>query len=378
MRLLRRTLGSETGQSTIILALSLVALCAVAALVIDIGLLGVNKSNLQTAADAAALAAAHDLPSASTAESTAIHYAQLNGVEAGNVTVTTPYNGDPTKVEVVCSEMVQYSFAQVLGFTSKEVTARAVAQKTGMSGGAFEFALFSGSQSDTLSLSGSSQYIGGSAHSNYKFTMNGSSQTVTGNVEAVSHVTFNGSKLEVGGTCQGSPITIHGSKISVGHTLPTPAAVIEMPDFTEEIKAQAEAAGTKYSSSQTFNGGFLNLDSPIYVEGDVVINGSHFSGTGFILATGDITFNGSSLKNASSDSFCFYSRDGNIRVNGSNCELDGILYAPNGSITMNGSNQTIHGRVIGDEVIFHGSNTQIIAGSNDLNCLPGSSVRLVE
>ncbi|NLI53449.1 MAG: hypothetical protein GX417_03905 [Clostridiales bacterium] len=378
MRSLWKKMKGELGQSTILLALSIVVLCGVVAMVVDVGMVGVNREQLQTAADAAALAGAYDLPSASAAQTTAIHYAELNGVESGHTSVTTPYNGDSKKIEVVCTETVEYTFARILGYTSKVVSARAVAEKTGMNGGAFGFAVFSGNDSDTLTFNGSGIYIDGSAHANYRIKINGSGQTITGNAEAVSTVTANGSSITVGGTFQGSSVTTHGSGISIGNTVASPAAFLEMPNFSAAIEAQAAAAGTKYTGTQTFNGSNLNLDTPIYVDGNVVINGSHFNGTGFILATGDITFNGSNLKNSSSASICFYSETGDITINGSGSELDGVLYAPNGTITMNGSGQTVNGRVIADKVNFNGSGLQIISGSNDLGFLPSSSVRLIE
>jgi len=370
-------LKDESGQVMVLFALSFAVFCCIAALVIDLGLVYVKKSNLQTAVDAAALAGAEALPSISTAKNAAVHYAELNGVDVSNTTVTSPYNGDSTKIEVVCTQTVEYTFARVLGYTTTEVSARAVAEKTGMSGGPFDYTIFSGSSSETLTINGSSQYIGGSVHSNYKFSINGSSQTITRNAEAASTFKANGSSITIGGTCQGSSITINGSKISIGSQVFGAAAIIDMLDFSATIQAEAEAAGATYTGNKTYNGSNIHVDSPIYVDGDLTVNGSSFIGTGIILASGNISFNGSNLKSSGS-SVCFYSERGNITINGSNIELDGIVYAPNGSIIMNGSNQTINGRVIGNKISFNGSNINITSGEDDLDCLPQDSVKLVE
>jgi hypothetical protein len=106
-------------------------------------------------------------------------------------------------------------------------------------------------------------------------------------------------------------------------------------------------------------------------------NGSSFNGKGVILATGNITFNGSNLKCSSSDAVCFYSKNGNITINGSNAILEGMLYVPSGAITFNGSNQSVNGRVIGKTLAFNGSGVRIVAQSGDLESLPGSYVKLV-
>ena len=128
MRSIRSWFKHECGQSLLIVVLSIVMLCGVAALVVDISQVSVTQGQLQNAADAAALAAAKSLPDATGAKDAAKQYAGLNGVDTANTTATTPYNGNASKIEVVCKKTVQYTFARVLGLSSTVVSARAVAQ----------------------------------------------------------------------------------------------------------------------------------------------------------------------------------------------------------------------------------------------------------
>ncbi|MHB8125109.1 MAG: beta strand repeat-containing protein, partial [Desulfitobacteriaceae bacterium] len=216
---------------------------------------------------------------------------------------------------------------------------------------AFNYALFSGSSTSGLLLNGANQTINGSSHSNKDFLANGSKLTVTGTCEAVTTVRTNGSQIHIGTIVQNAPY-------------------VEMPDFSDQIKTQADAAGQTYNGNKTYNGSNINVQSPIYVNGNLTINGSHFSGKGTIVATGNITFNGSNLNNTGDDSVCFYSKNGNILINGANAILNGMVYAPNGTITMNGANQTIYGRVVGNQVTMNGSGLNIISGDNDLESLP--------
>lgn len=369
---------NESGQSTILIVLSIVVLCGFAALVVDFGTAAVDKGQLQTAADAAAMAGAFELPSASSARSKAVQYAGINGVESAGVTVTTPYNGDSKKIEVVCSQTVNYTFARILGFQSQVVTARAVAEKTGLSGGAFGYAIFSGSNSSLLGLHTSSLNVTGSIHSNNAVQMNGSSQTVNGNVEAVNSYTAAGSSITITGTAQGSSVTTHGSSINIGNKLAVAAPVVSMPDFSDTVIAEATSAGTKYTGNTLFNGSNINVDGSVYVVGDITVAGSTFKGTGTMMATGNIQFNGSCIENSASTSVCVYSENGNIQINGSNIQIDGVLYAPNGYIQVNGANIVINGRVIANQVQLNGSSIQVISGSGDLDCLPGSEIHLVE
>lgn len=377
MRPWKKRLLGESGQSTIIIAVAVVVLCGFAAFVTDVGIISVDKGQLQTAADAAALAGGYDLPSVSAATQTAKQYAGLNGVDATDVTVNTPYNGDANKIEVICSRTIEYKFARIFGLTSTTATSRAVAEKTGMSGGAFGYALFSGSQNTALGLNSSNLYIAGSAHTNSSFYINGSNQTFTGSTEAVSDFTVNASSATVGGICQGSTITLRGGNINIPNLVYSAAAVIDMPDFADSARAEAQASGNIYSGYTNFYGSQITVDSSIYVDGDVNISGSSFTGQGIILATGNIMLSGSNLENTGS-AVCFYSENGYIMLNGSNIELDGIIYAPHGSVYINGANVIIHGRIVAEKVYLNGSNIDIISGSHDLDCLPGSSVKLVE
>jgi hypothetical protein len=73
-----RTVRGERGQVLLIVILALVALLGVAAFAIDVGYAYYAKRQLQSAADAAALAGAQDLPDAAAATATAQSYAAAN------------------------------------------------------------------------------------------------------------------------------------------------------------------------------------------------------------------------------------------------------------------------------------------------------------
>ena len=134
MYFLRRS-RREEGQAMLLAAVSMVVILGFAAFAVDIGYIAVQKTDLQNAADAAALAGVVDLPGTANAVSTAVAYAKSNGmdIDANNVAkntdkvVITPLSGN--RLQVVCTRQVDYFFAGVLGFESTTVTARAVAEK---------------------------------------------------------------------------------------------------------------------------------------------------------------------------------------------------------------------------------------------------------
>ena len=129
MKLVEKIKRNEDGQVLVLVALLMVVLISFAALIVDVGAMYLTKSNMQNAADAAAIAGAQALPDVSNAIITAKYYAELNGAEQDNTTATTPYNGVSTMIEVVITKNVRYAFAGVLGFIDGDVSARAVAKK---------------------------------------------------------------------------------------------------------------------------------------------------------------------------------------------------------------------------------------------------------
>ena len=138
MKIVKKILKEEDGQALVLVALMMVVLIGFAAIAVDIGMVTWQKSNLQNAADAAALAGAMDLPNKTSAEDSALDLAGKNGIKAtkigikkegDTIQITTPYKGNSEVIEVICTRNVQYSFARILGLTDTDVTARAVAKK---------------------------------------------------------------------------------------------------------------------------------------------------------------------------------------------------------------------------------------------------------
>lgn len=138
-----RWVRDESGQVLVLFALLITVIFGFAALAIDVGGMVVEKSKVQNAADAAALAAAQDLPETETGvvNQTATTYAEENGAVVSDI--DTVYEGDPNKVEVVCTKEYSYTFARVFpGFDNVSLSASAVAQKKGFTGETVPFINF--------------------------------------------------------------------------------------------------------------------------------------------------------------------------------------------------------------------------------------------
>jgi Putative Flp pilus-assembly TadE/G-like len=142
--LLRRSLlarGRDRGQVMVLYALLLPVLLGFGALVVDVGHAFVLKRHLQKSADAAALAAAFELPDQANATTIANQYSGSAGghnLNPGLPNVTTEVSFPaPTglRVKVVQRATAQTFFAGVLGISPFNVKASAVASRLSTTGG---------------------------------------------------------------------------------------------------------------------------------------------------------------------------------------------------------------------------------------------------
>ena len=120
-------LKGQGGQSMVMFAIALVALLGTCALCLDVGVMAVNKSDMQMAADAAALAGVQALPEdPDTAVSLALAYAAKNGEPDDAHTVTV--SDDARAITVETSRTSATSFARVFDVFSTRARAKATAR----------------------------------------------------------------------------------------------------------------------------------------------------------------------------------------------------------------------------------------------------------
>jgi hypothetical protein len=121
--------GNERGQSLVIIAIAFLALVAMVALIIDGGSLYLNRRNAQTAADAAALAGAHELCVNKGSDSAIQDVVDQYAITENGATAVENVDIDRTNKAVVVQTMLETSsfFAGVLGYENNTVRAEASA-----------------------------------------------------------------------------------------------------------------------------------------------------------------------------------------------------------------------------------------------------------
>ncbi len=125
----------ERGQVLVLVAAGMAAFCGLVGMSVDIGQMIYTKSDLQKAADAAALAGAQDLPSSSTATNVANSYVALNASNtAATIQISQTYNPNDT-IRVTATRKVNFTFLRVIGLTGKDVAASATVRVGTYNGG---------------------------------------------------------------------------------------------------------------------------------------------------------------------------------------------------------------------------------------------------
>jgi len=379
MKLIKHFGKKEEGSVLVVGIFSITTMLAFLGLALDVGNLVYTKTLMQNAVDAAACAGSLALPSTDTATTTATTFLHNNGFTSVTPTVTftqdTTHNpSDLPEINVSMSQNVSTLVMGVLGITSVPLSAKAEAVQISSSGsgGPFGYTLFSGDPTWTLTINGGNT-VGGSVHSNGSLILNGS-VSVSGNAEGGKGVIANG-QVAVGGAISAdtlSDITTNGN-VTYGSETAGASSSISMPDFSSLVSGiPGIQTITPSGGTQIYNN--TAPSSSIFVNGNVILNGSISGIAGAIVATGNITVNGCVTLN-SGNQVCLYSENGNIIINGcttfSSSADNSIVYAPNGSITFNGSNNPYNGKLIAKRLTINGAAT--FNGNYAFTAIPGAS-----
>ena len=414
MRLFR----DERGQTTIITAVCLTALCGMAGLSVDVGALFKARRQLQTAADAAALGAAGEL-AYGDAPTYAKTVAALNGVTDGSngytVTVNAspnttgplngPFAGNSLYAEVIVSQSAPTYFMKLFHITSMTVSARAVAGNGPSTGCIY-----------TLDPSGIDIGLTGSgslAMPDCGVIVNSASSNAV-DLTGVSSLTAQSIGI-VGSYVAGNNTTINPAPVTGIPPVGNPLASVSAPSFNPSscLPSQTITSTTTIGPSVSggvicYNGlsisgsGTITMNPGVYIiNGGMSSTGSaQISGTDITIylaaPNGSLSLAGSGALNISApncdtnpadcsnpyDGILFYedpADTNSMKVAGNNnSQVKGIFYAPNASLVLTGTSGTnFYTDLVVHALSISGNGTlQNYAGVNKNE--PIQSARLVE
>lgn len=385
----------ESGQTSILVGVSLLCLCGFAGLAVDVGTMFRAKRILQTAADAAAIAGTAELyygDSTAAAKAAAAQNGVPDGTSGYTVTVNNPpmsgaHTSSSKYLEVIVTQAAPTFFMKLFHLTSMNVSARAVAGNGPGSGCIF-----------TLDTSGTDIGLSGSGD------LNMPDCGVMVNSAASSALTIsNNANLTaqsigiVGGYTGGGSGNLQPSPITGVAPAPDPLAYLAKPTFATSScindphpTGDATLGPAVYGGTICYNGltisgsGTIKLNPGVYViNGGMSQSGSEqITGTGvtiFLAApNGALSLTGSGALNISApncatnildcsspyNGILFFEdpNDSNsLKVGGSNgSNLYGIFYAPNASLSLAGSS----GAAFYTDLVV---NSLSITGTNNLH-----------
>jgi len=393
------TLRDENGQTLVLVALSLTMLMGAMALAIDVGFARFQQRQLQTAADAAAIAAGLELGNCSYAvcanmKTAAAVALKEDGLTSSTITPTVnqcavstssglamiinvapcvlgasdPNNGNTHMAEVVLTEPQRTFFAGVLGFRTWNLVARAEAGdsyiNTGISGGncLYTNGILFNSSNGTFTLNNCGVYDNGNLQTNSGDSVTSSTFLYYGTWSpnnCNSSCTWN-----IGGTNTAPPAhtTTAQSDPLASLTPPTQPA-------TSTTNTQTPNSGATLQPGYYPNGFNLNSNVSVtlnpgiyYMGGTINVNtGATLTGTGVTLyfASGSLQPNsgsvvqitaptsntsGCSCNNANMAVWESSSNSTGMYLDaGSQSYYNGIIYLPDAGLTLNsGSGNTVN------------------------------------
>ncbi|WP_237266844.1 putative Ig domain-containing protein [Thermoclostridium stercorarium] len=180
----------------------------------------------------------------------------------------------------------------------------------------FPYAVFSGSDKIPLSVYGLDIEISGDIHTNNNFLFHGFNFSVDGICKAAGEIVTLGKHINVKNRQAG-------------------AEFIGMPEWADDIKSEILKNGTRYFANKSYSGSRASITTPLAVDGDVTINCESLDISAGIFTTGGISLNVSRLKGIEGGKIVICSEKGNIEINASKFELNGLIYAPKGTVVIN-------------------------------------------
>ncbi len=375
------------GVAMVTVLVGLVALLGVAALTIDLGRTAVAAQRAQEVADAAALAAAAQLPDTDLADSRL-----ADAVSANNQTRAWPdvaVNPESDALYYAPGESVpgcgdleanQYAavvtshvseelgFSRVAGLDTMNIARTATARMT--IGHPLHPVIFARQEldwEDGFLSNGSGVYLDGAIHSNSGVVFHGSHITVTGVVEYRNYLVICGSDIDLQQGSRWGPILPYPVSYTWDQFLPWDYEVDSLTINDPSMQfGRLHVNGNLTIQSKDFQGS----NGLVLVEGNVTFNGSGAMLQNMtIIAKGTIKFNGSC---ASITPYCenlalmsLAAGSKAIVFDGAGPETGGVLYAPNGEILFHGADHSTHnGSLIALYVTMKGGQYRVAGSEN--------------
>lgn len=357
----------DQGAIVVIVALFMLVFMVLLAIVVDLGQVYGRRAALQNAADAAALAAAQDLPVAAgcfgvppttgtSACKVAGDFVVSNGFARADTTVTS--TGASNQIAVQITSDVPYVFGRIVGAQGKTVVARAVATKAAASMG--NFAFFT---ENDVANKGNPKIVG-DVYAGNTLDLQGNSK-ITGNVfvgglaspASAGTLDVSGSALVTGNATATGKITAAKNSIQGTQTQNGSVPAITAVQYATSVGLVARIALDQADANSRSIAGNCSLSDALTTTTVLICSGSFSTASNndwraskpslrTIIAK-DFDWSGQQTNIGlwPNNPFLFYATDGGFTGNGGT-DIDGYLYAPKGGFDYEGNTNGSDFRVI--------------------------------
>ena len=371
---------SEAGQAIVVTALAMVILMGAAGLALDMGYLRYMQRCMQTAADAAAVAATAELNNGdyvTAGQNDAAANGFTNNVNGVTVAVNYPptegpYVNQVNCVEVIITESVPTFFMKAVGTSSETVSARAVGHY--WSGTNCIYAL-DPTASDAIKVTGSVSFTAACGIMDDSSSSSAFDKTGSGSVTVSSNMITGGVNEAGSGSMSPTPTT---------GVPPEPDPLAYLPEPTVgscTYSSKVSISGSGSLTEGVYCGGLSITGSGTvtFGSGTYIIEGSGLSVTGSSTVTGSNVFfyitGGASVSFVGSDSssltapttgayagiLFFQDRtdSASAGIAGSaTTNITGALYFPDAQLNYNGSSSaSAYTILVADTIVVTGSTT---------------------
>lgn len=316
----------ESGQALVVVVLFLAVLLGMAGLVIDVGSWYVQHRKAQAAADFGALAAAAELPGQpSRARTVAADYVDEN-IPGATADVQLPYDGDPKKVEVKANTQGQTFFLRIFGFSTVDISARAVATRLPSATPLAIFAYDDRCSEFGFGANGDSMNINGGIHSNGSFKVNGNDFTAGG--------------ARAGGPDNCQPY-VNGANIGFGHA-DKPLREEQLQDWPRYYH-ESEFQCTYRAQKFEFNRTPQTIQPGVYCATEYFkANGNNQTGNITVIAPEIIVNGDNQTFTPFAEGLLFYATGTKeLALDGNNFNWTGTIFHPRGRVKINGDQYSI-------------------------------------
>jgi len=193
---------------------------------------------------------------------------------------------------------------------------------------------------------------------NSSVEINSSIANVNGNIYSAGDFAYTGSQLNVTGECNAVGIITNKNQVNF-KKYEEGVEKLQFPNYLIHIRTSMSGDLNVYEQDQHLKSNTVTIDKDIFAKDNLYLTASILNGSSCVVANKNIKINTSLIRTNKDKPLVLVSEKGNININSSMDDFNGIIYAPNGTVEINSTSFNFSGKIIAKKIIINSSNTNI-------------------